>query len=86
MLLWGFVLQPSEKKPFEIAGSLKTIFLIAIMASLIVAILVSTNYWEKLVNYVTSESGFVINVVTLVVMGVAAWLVIKYSGEKKSNP
>ena len=81
MLLWGFILQ-TGKEPLRIEGNLKTIFLIVLLASLAIAIIASTGYWDWVVNFLSSEKGFVINAITLVVIGVAAWLVVKYSGGK----
>jgi len=79
MLLWGFVLQDKVK----IEGSLKTIFLIVIFAAVVIAVLGATGYWSKLVDLLKTEWGIAINIITLAVIGVAAYLVVKYSGGKK---
>jgi hypothetical protein len=79
MLLWGFVLQGTVK----IEGSLKTIFLIVILAAVVIAVLGATGYWSKLVDLLKTEWGIAINIITLAVIGVAAYLVVKYSGGKK---
>lgn len=79
MLLWGFVLQDKVK----IEGSLKTILLIVIFAAVVIAVLGATDYWSKLIDFLKTEWGIVVNVITLIIIGVAAYLVVKSSGGKK---
>ncbi|MEM2956650.1 MAG: hypothetical protein QW041_03710 [Candidatus Pacearchaeota archaeon] len=75
MLLWGFVLQDKVK----IEGSLKTLFLIVIIVSVAIAVLSATGYWEKIINLFKTDWGIVANIIILVVIGVAAFVIVKYS-------
>ncbi|MEM4230700.1 MAG: hypothetical protein QXF25_02395 [Candidatus Pacearchaeota archaeon] len=75
MLLWGFVLQDKVK----IEGSLKTLSLIVIIVSVAIAVLSATGYWEKIINLFKTDWGILANIIILVVIGVAAFVIVKYS-------
>ena len=84
MLLWGFVLQHPGKEAFKIEGTLKTLFLIVILASLAIAVLGATGYWGKVIDFLKSDWGAVVNVITLAILGVAVYVIVRYSGGKAS--
>lgn len=81
MLLWGFVLQDKVK----VEGPLKTILLIVILVAVVIAVLGATGYWSKLIDLLKTEWGIVINIITLIVIGVAAYFVVKSSGGGSSK-
>jgi hypothetical protein len=73
MLLYGFIMQGEVK----IEGGLKTLFLIVILASLTVAVLVSTGYWEKLVNLMNTQGKLFVNLLIVIVLAVVVFVVVK---------
>ncbi len=73
MILYGFIMQGEVK----IDGGLKTLFLVVILASLAVAILVSTGYWDNLVNLVNTQGKLVVNLLIVVVLAVVVFVVVK---------
>lgn len=73
MLLYGFIMQGEVK----IEGGLKTLFLIVILASLVVAVLVSTGYWGNLVNFINTQGKLVVNLVIVIVLAVVVFVVVK---------
>ena len=75
LILYGFVLQGEVK----ITGTLQTILILIIAAAVIVAVLASTGYWPKLVEFVKSEKGVVVNALILIIMAAAAFVVVKYA-------
>jgi len=81
MLLWGFVLQDKVK----VEGPLKTILLIVILVAVVIAVLGATGYWSKLIDLLKTEWGIVINIITLIVIGVAAYFVVRSSGGGSSK-
>ena len=73
MILYGFILQGDVK----IEGGLKTFFLIVILASLAVAILAATGYWDNLVNFVNTQTGIVVNVFIVIVLAIVVFVVVR---------
>ena len=78
MLIYGFIMQGEVK----IEGGLKTLFLIVILAALAVAVLVSTGYWERLVNLVNTQGKLVVNLVIVIVLAVVVFVVVKPTATK----
>jgi len=73
MILYGFILQGDVK----IEGGLKTFFLIVILASLAVAILAATGYWDNLVNFVNTQTGIVVNIFIVIVLAIVVFVVVR---------
>lgn len=73
MILYGFILQGEVK----IEGGLKTFFLIVILASLAVAILAATGYWDNIVNFVNTQTGIVVNVFIVIVLAIVVFVVVR---------
>jgi len=73
MILYGFILQGDVK----IEGGLKTFFLIVILASLAVAILAATGYWDNIVNFVNTQTGIVVNIFIVIVLAIVVFVVVR---------
>lgn len=84
MLLYGFVMQ-GDVNIFKAESWLKYLILFIVTASVIIAVLVSTGYWQRVVNMLTLSEGITVNLIILAVMGVAAYVIIKYSGAAKGS-
>jgi hypothetical protein len=82
MLLWAFVLQ---KEKVELPGFMQTILLVLIIASVVVAVMVATSFWDRMYNFLKTEQGVLINLIILVVIIAAAFVVVKYSNSGKSS-
>lgn len=80
LLLWGFVIQPSKEKPFDIPGVVKTLILIVLLVSVIIAVMVSTGFWPKLIDFFKTDWGTVANIITVIAIIVASIIIVKYSG------
>jgi len=73
MILYGFILQGDVK----IEGGLKTFFLVVILASLAVAILAATGYWDNIVNFVNTQTGIVVNIFIVIVLAIVVFVVVR---------
>ena len=79
MLLFGFA---SGEKEFKMPTGLKIGLGILIALTLIIALLVFTGQWDKIVSSVKGGDAIITNVVFLVVIA-AAVAVVLWSGKKK---
>lgn len=77
MILYGFILQGDVK----IEGGLKAFFLIVILASLAVAILAATGYWDNIVNFVNTQTGIVVNIFIVIVLAIVVFVVVRPAGK-----
>jgi hypothetical protein len=81
IVLFSFV---SPGKEFTMPKGLTITFGVLIAAALIIALLVFTGYWDKIVNLVTSGNNVIANVIFFIVI-IAAIIVVVSSGSKSSG-
>jgi|SRR3989338_1655586 len=79
LLLVGIFFEPGK---FKISGGLITAFGILAFIAVVIAVISFTGSWEVIQGYLTGDKGGKVfsNVVLLIVVGAAIWIVIKFAG------
>jgi len=80
LLLIGIFFKPGE---FKLSGGLITAFGIAAFIAVVIAVISFTGSWNTIQGYFSGATGSQIfsNVILLIVVGVAVWVVVKFAGK-----